>query len=1133
MAGRVKTFDELCENRKKWVEISKDNDFDEGILKLLTELYPDKAHFVYELLQNAEDAKATKVSFKLYKDRLEFVHNGSRLFNLEDIDSITSIANTTKTKEDHSIGKFGVGFKAVFSYTKTPQIHSGDWSFEIDNLVVPTPIKPLKDIDSNKTYFIFPFNNPKKVSDNAYTETADGLRKLKPETLLFLNNIQELSYEINKECYRIYKNEENHIVSLYQDNQVNPTAKYLRFVKDNIKLETSNGLMKKLSVALAYKLENDKDKQLKIVPIKSSERNVYIYFPAEKEDSKLRFLINAPFDSEVSRASIRDTGDNALLINEIVNLQIETMEYLRDNGYLTTEFLGVLPNSKDCLPGMYEVFHTKLVELFNTNDYTPTKSGEFCPAKALFRGSTMYEKGPHIAEFISDEELVEILKSVNFKYQYDIETPLWVQNASLQNSPADFFLQDLKLNEFGVEKFYEWFNKGWHNDKQIRTWKNIIEQKDFTSLVRFYRMLLQYFENNENASHFAFRYFPIFRCTDGKTYALKDDLFIQPEDGWHEKLLNYYHFIDNKSFGLSQQKGKVLELFKDYFEIEVFSLKTLDQEEFDSLVSKYCKNNLTVNDIPVSQHIDDIKFLIKYYENRFDYNVEYYVIQSKFEQISFILTTDNRYVSVDSVYSDTRYGNSHDLMREAKDILNLSEISKKYEEKLNDKQLRIFISMLEYLNVHKQLWYVGCKDNPRKKYNSCFYTDWTSEYEDYDIYGLTDIINNLQKQPKLSKLIWISILSFPDWLARDACYRRNRLYKREYMPMQYVCTLSKSSWILTRDGSLQKPNDVTLEDLPDDWIRPELCYEHPILKVIGFGKSSQKRREEQIRKDQTAQAAGFENARDLDELKEIRDEMRDAGISREELRNIIQRKKEKNSKLLPEAESKNPERRQEKILQENEDADEQTYETRERSVRISDTQVRKDARQYLTDMYTDEDGEMCCQMCQEELPFKKKDGQYCFETTQIFNKMKKEDKHQYLALCPNCAAEYDEWVKKDEKTSEILKNKIAERKYMKGDKSVDIDFYIHDDLKTLYFTGKHYLDMRTVVCPDADIDENHSFWASLGGNVVIPLEVGDTVRSAHFGEGTVQNIEKDTIVVNFKENGIKRVNIDYLEKKVG
>ena len=36
------------------------------ILNQFINLYPDSAHFIYELLQNAEDAKAKKVIFELY-----------------------------------------------------------------------------------------------------------------------------------------------------------------------------------------------------------------------------------------------------------------------------------------------------------------------------------------------------------------------------------------------------------------------------------------------------------------------------------------------------------------------------------------------------------------------------------------------------------------------------------------------------------------------------------------------------------------------------------------------------------------------------------------------------------------------------------------------------------------------------------------------------------------------------------------------------------------------------------------------------------------------------------------------------------------------------------------------------------
>ena len=36
-----------------------------GIRKLVEELYPDSAHFIYELLQNAEDTGATEARFTL------------------------------------------------------------------------------------------------------------------------------------------------------------------------------------------------------------------------------------------------------------------------------------------------------------------------------------------------------------------------------------------------------------------------------------------------------------------------------------------------------------------------------------------------------------------------------------------------------------------------------------------------------------------------------------------------------------------------------------------------------------------------------------------------------------------------------------------------------------------------------------------------------------------------------------------------------------------------------------------------------------------------------------------------------------------------------------------------------------
>ena len=186
-------IERLSLRRRKWVEANRENNFEDGIKRLLTELYPDNAHFIYELLQNAEDTGATEVRFRLYSEGIDFEHNGNRLFSLADVDAITSIGFSTKCNDPTSIGKFGIGFKAVFSYTETPEIHSGDYHFRIRDLVVPETNGVNKPrMDERETRFIFPFDHQKKPPKQASAEIEQGLRALGDNTLLFLSHIRTI-----------------------------------------------------------------------------------------------------------------------------------------------------------------------------------------------------------------------------------------------------------------------------------------------------------------------------------------------------------------------------------------------------------------------------------------------------------------------------------------------------------------------------------------------------------------------------------------------------------------------------------------------------------------------------------------------------------------------------------------------------------------------------------------------------------------------------------------------------------------------------------------------------------------------------------------------------------------------------
>jgi HSP90 family molecular chaperone len=107
-----------------------------GVKLRVIEKYSDSAHFIYELLQNADDVKATRARFVLTESGILFAHNGTIHFSVtahdnEEIDTqnqrlghinaITSIGNSNKYEAQ--IGKFGVGFKAVFQYSSTPEIY--------------------------------------------------------------------------------------------------------------------------------------------------------------------------------------------------------------------------------------------------------------------------------------------------------------------------------------------------------------------------------------------------------------------------------------------------------------------------------------------------------------------------------------------------------------------------------------------------------------------------------------------------------------------------------------------------------------------------------------------------------------------------------------------------------------------------------------------------------------------------------------------------------------------------------------------------------------------------------------------------------------------------------------------------
>lgn len=436
-------LDEVYAKRQKLAAVLVDEDYS-GIRDLVAELYPDRAHFLFELLQNAEDAGATEVAFYLRPDKLIFEHDG-RPFDHQDVLGITNIGKGSKKDQEDKIGRFGVGFKAVFAYCETPHIWSPTFCFKITDLVSPSEIPPKDDL-TKRTRFEFPFNNPKKSPADSFQEVEVGLRNLAETTLLFLSGLKTIYWQVGDAATgKVYltRHSENHVeVVRESDGKVAGCSHFLKFDGPVEGLENQR-------VAVAFALDflpnveafdpaMQLANQLKIIP--ATPGRVAVFFPAEKEESGLRFHLHAPFVPELSRASIKESTANQPLFQELAILTAASLHEVRDLGLLTPDFLAVLPNPQDSLPGRYAGIRNAIVEALNERPLTPTHGRSHAPAKYLLRAKAS------LKDLLTDNDL-------EFLMQHEGAPLQWAIGAAQRNSNADRFLCGLAVTEWDIKDF--------------------------------------------------------------------------------------------------------------------------------------------------------------------------------------------------------------------------------------------------------------------------------------------------------------------------------------------------------------------------------------------------------------------------------------------------------------------------------------------------------------------------------------------------------------------------------------------------------------------------------------------------------------------------------------------------------
>jgi len=421
---------EITKKRRDHIQSCIDNN--DNSHRIIADLYSDPSHFIYEILQNADDVKATEVIFILKDDVLEIIHNGEKLFDINDVDAITTIGSGTKENDINTIGKFGAGFKSVFAVTASPKIHSGEYHFSISDFIVPLELDPIE--TAGNTIFFLPFNHAYKKPNEIYNRLSEKLASLNCECLLFLNNIKEIKWDTRTDKgHYLGDVHDNRAFIISEKNGEEKQQEYIIYSK-NIVVNDNE-----LDIAIAYLYSKDsKSKKKKIIPVNNSK--LYVYFHTN-EGHNCKFLLHAPYKTTPGREFVPfDDPENKVITQGLADLVANSIINIKEKGLLNIDFINLLPIDESIEHPIYEAVYNSVYKLFKNDEVIPSSNnGTYTTA-----GDAVLARG---------NMLVNLLDSGDLDYLFNRKK--WVSPEVTYNKTPqlkEYFTEKLKVLEINPEK---------------------------------------------------------------------------------------------------------------------------------------------------------------------------------------------------------------------------------------------------------------------------------------------------------------------------------------------------------------------------------------------------------------------------------------------------------------------------------------------------------------------------------------------------------------------------------------------------------------------------------------------------------------------------------------------------------
>lgn len=789
---------ELIKNRKEFVDAQIKNGFD--LTTVLVGLYSDASHFVYEILQNAEDARATEISFDLHEDKLIINHNGTP-FSETDIDAITGISNlkNDKKKDLEKIGKFGIGFKSVYAVTESPRIQSGIYDFQIINFVLPDKFSDNNNFTD--TTITLNFQHKKLSNDEIFKLIKLKFENFEYYNLLFLSNLKNITLKWDDNKINFSKNEKpikesdlayNSIISVNKEKY-----QYLVFKTSVVSQEFSK-LKNKPNIAIAFK-QQIVDGALQIV--KSDTSNLFAFFETGYE-TFLNYLVQAPFSTTPARDNIDLTLPvNIELLEELGQLMKCVLIHFRENKLISLDFLNQLPLD-------YKIDENKIVywSFFNAVKEEFLAGGKYLPT--MFKNN--FQAVQDVA-IVRGRELTSLISSVT-DLQIIFEKKYWMDTKITVDKTPElyyYFTNQLNIKEYTPDDFAR------------KVTDDFFITKTDSWMIKFYEFL-----NGKQES--------LWRSGTKKDQGvLRQKAIIRLSNGEHSKPFDendkpiVYLPLKKQDLAYTTVSSKVLQskgamgFIKDKLGIREPNL-------FDNI-----KNHIiplyktSVVKVSQKKHLEHFQLILDVFSNSKDNFKNEIVELLRDEEIKFIhsvnaMTGDKSYQNYQDVYLPSELLKQYFSFSENIYFIN-TDVYKNLDQEILDAFLKkCDVKNYPWLIINKLELSAKQKENLRIKHcNDPSITTWRGEeIEDNKLEGLENIIlkKNLSKENSI--IIWKILLKCIENKSDRSSFFKAKYtwtYRYEYTAKfrnSILKVLQETNWLYINDDDVpKKPGEILLKDL--------------------------------------------------------------------------------------------------------------------------------------------------------------------------------------------------------------------------------------------------------------------------------------------------------------------------------